>query len=756
MLSSGQQQSSASFPPPLTRLIWFLLVDSETGEPYKGATAASVSLSPGAVIDQRNNAEDKGKEQPLDPTESIGVLGSKEDMLVIAVPDLSLIKEPSRESKRAKQSAFRFLLVDSETGEPYKGFGIDAVSLSPDADIIQFRDAVHAKNSPILPGIVPVQLVVYKNKAAFDRRNNAEDKGKEQPLKASRILDGLGESEEEALIVAAPSPRDDILVSNKKTKKTTSYRFLLLDSASGQPFKGTTADFVSLPSGADVAEFRKLVHLQNSNNLTGIDVSSLLVFKNKAAFDRRNNAEDDGKEQPLDPNESVGMLGSKEDMLVVAVPDLIRDVTESKGRISFGRERIPSTSLNSLYIRKCYKTIASSILKVNGIHKAIISGTPGIGKSLFLIYLLWRLVKEGKRVLFMYDSFNIYYDGNGGVFRCASTRLPLDDDDSFWNDTLWCLFDAKFKTEPDLIRLPVSLSTFIVSTSPRREMVNDFRKPPEPEVFYMPTWTEAELNAIVPLFHEVSKWRERFRILGGIPRHVLEVTKKDPTVILEAACEDCELDDCIKKIGLNSTITEKSKAVHSLVHITSDPPYTESSVRYASAEAIDIIVRQKGEDARSQMRQLLASCEGNPLTAALCGYIFESYAIESLERGGKFTCRELVGGNTKVQPKETTLKIPKSKKKVVDKVLRNQTSGQLYVPITRNYTAIDGWMPGIGAFQMTVGKRHSINRRVKVDLAKLGKGNKLYWVLPPAYYDSFTKQSPHDIEQHAIKINYPK
>eukprot|EP00804_Cyclotella_cryptica_P011831 CCRYP_015337-RA/>CCRYP_015337-RA protein AED:0.32 eAED:0.78 QI:201/0/0/1/0/0/3/0/612 len=612
MLSSGQQQSSASFPPPLTRLIWFLLVDSETGEPYKGATAASVSLSPGAVIDQRNNAEDKGKEQPLDPTESIGVLGSKEDMLVIAVPDLSLIKEPSRESKRAKQSAFRFLLVDSETGEPYKGFGIDAVSLSPDADIIQFRDAVHAKNSPILPGIVP----------------------------------------------AAKATEDS---------QTPSFR----------PCK--------------------------------------LAFFNR-----------------------------------------IRDVTESKGRISFGRERIPSTSLNSLYIRKCYKTIASSILKVNGIHKAIISGTPGIGKSLFLIYLLWRLVKEGKRVLFMYDSFNIYYDGNGGVFRCASTRLPLDDDDSFWNDTLWCLFDAKFKTEPDLIRLPVSLSTFIVSTSPRREMVNDFRKPPEPEVFYMPTWTEAELNAIVPLFHEVSKWRERFRILGGIPRHVLEVTKKDPTVILEAACEDCELDDCIKKIGLNSTITEKSKAVHSLVHITSDPPYTESSVRYASAEAIDIIVRQKGEDARSQMRQLLASCEGNPLTAALCGYIFESYAIESLERGGKFTCRELVGGNTKVQPKETTLKIPKSKKKVVDKVLRNQTSGQLYVPITRNYTAIDGWMPGIGAFQMTVGKRHSINRRVKVDLAKLGKGNKLYWVLPPAYYDSFTKQSPHDIEQHAIKINYPK
>jgi hypothetical protein len=116
----------------------------------------------------------------------------------------------------------------------------------------------------------------------------------------------------------------------------------------------------------------------------------------------------------------------------------------------------------------------------------------------------------------------------------------------------------------------------------------------------------------------------------------------------------------------------------------------------------------------------------------------------------------LVSGNTKVQPKKTKLTIPKSKKKGVDKVLPTQKPDQLYVPITRNYAGIDAWMPGIGAFQMTIGKRHSINRRVKVDLAKLGKGNKLYWVLPPACYDSFTKQSPHDIEQHAIKINYPK
>jgi hypothetical protein len=33
---------------------------------------------------------------------------------------------------------------------------------------------------------------------------------------------------------------------------------------------------------------------------------------------------------------------------------------------------------------------------------------------------------------------------------------------------------------------------------------------------------------------------------------------------------------------------------------------------------------------------------------------------------------------------------------------------------------------------------------------------KLYWLLPPLYYHSFTKKSPQDIEQYAVLIPYPE
>jgi hypothetical protein len=429
----------------------------------------------------------------------------------------------------------------------------------------------------------------------------------------------------------------------------------------------------------------------------------------------------------------------------------INQTTELNGWLSFVHP-IPSSTLNHLYIRDSYETIASSIRP--GINKAIITGTPGIGKSLFMIYLLWKLVKAGRRVLFIYHPNNIYYDGQGGVFELAD--YPSVIDHKFWNADLWCLFDAKSKEEGHLSALPYPTCTFVLSMSPRREMINDFKKPPIPQIFYMPLWNEIELETIAPSFPNSNDWHERFRILGGIPRHVLEVTDTNPIELLQAACRQCELNACIKIVGLNSAITDKTNVEHSLVHITSTPPFTHSSVSYASATALDIIVANKDAEAKHKMAELLQSSAGNPLTASLCGYIFEPYAIELLEKGGDFTCRQLVHGNTTSDPADTLLTIIPSTRMVVDKVKLDQTQNQLYIPKTKNYTAIDAWIPGVGAFQMTVGKTHDIKGVAKNDLLLLGaNGKKLYWLLPPLFYNSFTKKNPQSIDQYAVKIPYP-
>jgi hypothetical protein len=92
----------------------------------------------------------------------------------------------------------------------------------------------------------------------------------------------------------------------------------------------------------------------------------------------------------------------------------------------------------------------------------------------------------------------------------------------------------------------------------------------------------------------------------------------------------------------------------------------------------------------------------------------------------------------KVTPAETTLQILPSVRVFVDKVEMNQTPNQLHLPKNKNFAAIDAWIPGIGAFQMTIGKTHNIIKGAEKDLVMLGKeANKLYWLLPPLYYHTY-------------------
>jgi hypothetical protein len=164
-------------------------------------------------------------------------------------------------------------------------------------------------------------------------------------------------------------------------------------------------------------------------------------------------------------------------------------------------------------------------------------------------------------------------------------------------------------------------------------------------------------------------------------------------------------------LGLYESTTEKSKVVPLLVHIASTAPYTESTLCFASQTAFDIIVRKNGTETKHRMEYLLATCYGNPLTAALCECVFETYTLGLLEKGGHFDCHQLVGHASKRSwSVESTLEIARSVKSVVDRVSTDQTRHRLYVPKSTNYTAIDAWIPGLGGFQITIGKE-SFNQR---------------------------------------------
>jgi hypothetical protein len=97
-----------------------------------------------------------------------------------------------------------FLLLDSVSGEPYKGVSASKVSTEASADIDDFRDAVKAKYSNKLSSFDGPELLVYNNKSIFDKRNANVDEGKEEPLEEDSFINCHGASKKEALIITIP------------------------------------------------------------------------------------------------------------------------------------------------------------------------------------------------------------------------------------------------------------------------------------------------------------------------------------------------------------------------------------------------------------------------------------------------------------------------------------------------------------------------------------------------------------------------
>jgi DNA replication protein DnaC len=54
----------------------------------------------------------------------------------------------------------------------------------------------------------------------------------------------------------------------------------------------------------------------------------------------------------------------------------------------------PQNEIKKIYVRKCYEDVFDLLLKNIKMKSFAISGTPGIGKSLFFVYILYRLMKD--------------------------------------------------------------------------------------------------------------------------------------------------------------------------------------------------------------------------------------------------------------------------------------------------------------------------------------------------------------------------
>lgn len=176
-----------------------------------------------------------------------------------------------------------------------------------------------------------------------------------------------------------------------------------------------------------------------------------------------------------------------------------------------------STLGSKLFVRSSYEQLSELILDLDAASsgippKIVCTGTPGIGKSFFGLYLLHRLRCLGKTVLFELDQYWYRFSDEG----VTKGRFDIFDDAGYFLDeSSWYLSDPENKPKKIL-----GLAT-VVLVSPKSGRVEEFLKLTSSKRFYMAPWGEDEVfecrQAVFPHV-PATDVQERFGLVGGVAR----------------------------------------------------------------------------------------------------------------------------------------------------------------------------------------------------------------------------------------------
>jgi hypothetical protein len=191
---------------------------------------------------------------------------------------------------------------------------------------------------------------------------------------------------------------------------------------------------------------------------------------------------------------------------------------EEGGFLTFSDNSKHIANIKSVYIRESYRTLYDRLIDIilprdqwSMNQKIHLTGTPGIGKTTFIIYMMWKLIRHRLQPAFIYSSLKSH-----GFFYCKGREVRFCSS-APEDDRVIRLVDGN-----DEFALTYSAEPVILLTSPRSTNFNEFKKL-EHEKFYLNIWSFeeiikcAEKNQI-----DVERVKLFYHHFGGVPRSVFK------------------------------------------------------------------------------------------------------------------------------------------------------------------------------------------------------------------------------------------
>ncbi|KAF9370891.1 hypothetical protein BGX21_005360 [Mortierella sp. AD011] len=432
--------------------------------------------------------------------------------------------------------------------------------------------------------------------------------------------------------------------------------------------------------------------------------------------------------------------------------------------------QLPVIGMRDLYVRQAYldlydvidKKFNSTKRNYNNVKKHVaVTGTAGIGKSVFLVYFTIRILatssennppiiiiqrKEDSRC-FAFGGLETVREGDLKDFE-PFLELP----------GTWYLVDSS----PNPL-LPAAKT--IIAASPKTlysEASNSYQDIDKRISwrYYMAPWTLEELEVcrktVRAYEKRVSKTflKELYNMIGGVPRYVLERPKDvldldqfDHRLAKQTAYERVQraLDNIKDPLVLMQYFAQgKDSLVYSsrLLHRWPKQDHNTFYLEWASEHIAEEVRKTVDDTAWQQiLTKLVKDTAGDAK-----GPMFELYVrhIFRREGGSKFQVVDLQDDF------KTILNIPtKPTVEFFDEIKKGVARRTLYVPKSSNFACVDMLISPDRLLQVTVSKRHPIksepfkvllNNLVEKKWIKASKDAKLIFVVPRRISADFEKQ----------------
>jgi len=291
---------------------------------------------------------------------------------------------------------------------------------------------------------------------------------------------------------------------------------------------------------------------------------------------------------------------------------------------------VPKEANPWLFVRRQQREVWQAAF--NAPQDVVVTGSPGIGKSFSMSFLLRALMNASKTFVFEARRWNrayLFKPHADGTYEVGS--MNLEDwrpgaCDELKDPANYYVIDPGAADNGGICFVEAKT---VVAPSPDPQHLGEWKKIPNLQYLYMAACSLQEARCIVKFLR--PEWNEnqvdeRYRRFGGILRHLV---RYDPEPVEKARNDTLSNQNLVRRIWTSGVIDMGSdlKPAHLLFQIVPEDDCTKSRVEFVSEEALDLTIQEY----ETELADLLTTFA--PLAKPVLGVLYERLAHQVLFRG---------------------------------------------------------------------------------------------------------------------------